>query len=103
MVFTRRWWSAAGIALLAGAIPMAAETPNTGMADPAALINAFDQFLATVPANGGSNSLSIPLTAMRGITSGGFNAGGSVRVDLGTGLVSAQVRGLPADGSFDLW
>jgi hypothetical protein len=73
--------------------------PNTGMADPAALINTFDRFLAS---NGGA-SLSIPLVSLRGITSEGLNAGGSVTVDLSTGSVTSQVRLLPSGGSFELW
>src|SRR5215831_2784334 len=77
--------------------------PNTGMADPVALINAFDQFLATLPANGGGRYLDMPLTTLRGITSGGFNAGGSVRIDLMQGSVTSQLTGLPVSGSFDLW
>ena len=81
----------------------ATETPNTGMADPAALINAFDRFVATLPVNGGGRYLVMPLTTLRGITSGVFNAGGSVRIDLTQGSVGSQVSGLPPNGSFDLW
>ena len=72
---------------------------NTGMADPTALSNAFDRFLAI---NGGT-SLTIPLVSLRGITSEGLNAGGSVTIDLSTGSVMSQVRLLPSGGSFDLW
>src|SRR5215831_7857347 len=70
--------------------------PNTGMADPVALINAFDKFLKGVP-TGGSHVLTMPLVALRGITSESMNASGQVTIDLSTGLVMSQVRGLPAD------
>ena len=81
----------------------AAETPNTGIADPAALISAYDQFVTNLASNGGGRYLVMPLTTLRGLTSGSFNAGGSVRIDLSTGLVSSTVNGLPLDSSFDLW
>jgi len=52
--------------LLSGAAPVA-NPPNTGMADPVALMNAFDKFLKGVPASG-SHVLTMPLVALRGIT-----------------------------------
>src|SRR5215471_18240635 len=86
---------------LSGAAPVS-NPPNTGMADPAALINAFDNFLKGVPA-GQSHVLTMPLVALRGITSESMNAKGQVIIDLPTGSVTSKVRGLPADGAFDLW
>ena len=74
-----------------GVLP-ASSTPNTGMADPAALISAFDRFLAGAPAN---PPLSIPLVALRGLTEP-VNASGAVIIDMATGSVVSQVRGLPA-------
>jgi cytochrome c peroxidase len=76
--------------------------PNTGMADPAALMNAFDKYVASLPTGAGTH-LVMSLVALRGLTSESMNAGGNVTVDLGTGLVVSQVHGLPADGAFDLW
>jgi cytochrome c peroxidase len=87
--------------LLFGAAPVG-NPPNTGMADPVALISAFDNFLRGVPA-GGSHILTMPLVALRGITNEAMNAKGQVTIDLSTGSVTSKVRGLPADGSFDLW
>jgi len=80
----------------------AADIPNTGMADAAALISAFDQYQATLTASSGS-SLVMSLGTLRGITSGGFNAGGSIQLDPSTNLVTSTVKGLPLDGLFDLW
>ena len=60
--------------LLSGAAPVI-NSPNTGMADPDALINAFDKFLKGVP-EGGSHVVTMPLVALRGITSESINAGG---------------------------
>jgi hypothetical protein len=79
------------------------DPPNTGMADPVALINAFDRFLAGVPATGGTHILVMPLVALRGLTSESMSAGGNVTIDLTAGSIVSQVRGLPADGVFDLW
>jgi cytochrome c peroxidase len=76
--------------------------PNTGMADPAALVNAFDKYLAGLPA-GGANTLVMSLVALRGLTSESMNASGSVSIDLSAGSVASQVHGLPVDGAFDLW
>jgi len=76
--------------------------PNTGMADPVALMNAFDQYVAGLPAGAGTH-LVMSLVALRGLTSESMNASGNVDVDLGTGSVWSQVQGLPADGAFDLW
>jgi cytochrome c peroxidase len=86
---------------LSGATPVS-NPPNTGMADPVALINAFDNFWKGVPA-GQSHVLTMPLVALRGITSESMNAKGQVIIDLSTGSVTSKVRGLPADGAFDLW
>jgi hypothetical protein len=72
---------------------------NTGMADPVALVAAFDRFIA----GGIRSSIAIPLVSLRGFTSEGFNAGGRVTIDLSTGLITSQVRGLPTGGAFDLW
>ena len=66
------------------------------MADPAALIGAFDQYAASLAATDGGNILVVPLTAFRGITSGGINGSGSVRIDLTTGLVTSRLTGMPA-------
>jgi hypothetical protein len=81
----------------------AADTPNTGMADPAALISAFDQYVASLTSIGGGNILVVPLTTFRGITSGGFNSSGSVSIDLTTRLITSRLTGMPTGGSFDLW
>src|SRR5215469_489718 len=86
---------------LSGAAPVS-NPPNTGMADPAALINAFDNFLKGVPA-GQNHVLTMPLVALRGITSESMNAKGQVIIDLSTGSVTSKVSGLPAVGAFDLW
>ena len=72
------------------------------MADPAALMNAYDRFLAALPASTG-NHLTMSLVGLRGLTSESMNAGGIVTIELAAGAVFSQVRGLPADGSFDLW
>ena len=76
--------------------------PNTGMADPAALMNAFDKYVAGLPAGSGTH-LVMSLVALRGLTSESMNASGNVTIDLGTGSIVSQVHGLPADGAFDLW
>ena len=78
-----------------------AQTHNTGMADPVALTKAFDKFLAGTPPPGSKQV--IPLTGLRGLTTGTFNAGGHVTIDLAVGSVVSEVRGLPAGDSFDLW
>lgn len=77
--------------------------PNTGMADPDALVSAFDRYLAGISANGSGNMLNIPLSSLRGLSSESFNAGGEARIDLGIGLLESQIRGLPVDEVFDLW
>jgi cytochrome c peroxidase len=75
--------------------------PNTGMADPDALMNAFDRYFANLPTANGESFLKIPLTGLRGLTSESFNAGGSVHIDLTDGSVVSQITGLV--GEFDLW
>src|SRR5215475_9884392 len=81
----------------------AADHPNTGMADPDALVNAFDRYVSNLSTKGGGSFLEIPLTGLRGLTSGSFNAGGTVRINLTNGSVFSQVTGLPATDTFDLW
>ena len=99
------WTRATCIAVLAGfglvAVRAAdGDLPNTGMADPVALVNAFDQFAA-----GGApaNIVILSLANLRGVSSEAVNAGGRVQVNLATGVVTSVARLLPADGSFDLW
>jgi mono/diheme cytochrome c family protein len=74
---------------------------NTGMADPVALLNAFDRYRAGVPTS--NPALVMPLVALRGLTGESMNAGGNVNIDLANGSVVSQVRGLPANSAFDLW
>ena len=63
------------------------DPPNTGMADPVALVNAFDRFAA-----GGApaNIVILSLANLRGVSSEAVNAGGRVQVDLATGLVTSS-------------
>src|SRR5262249_2696802 len=88
---------------LGSSLQNAADHPNTGMADPDALLNAFDRYVSNLSTNGGGSFLEIPLTGMRGLTSGSFNAGGSVRINLTNGSGFSQGTGLPATATFDLW
>ena len=76
------------------------DPPNTGMADPIALVNAFERFAA-----GGSpaNIVILSLSNLRGVSSEAVNAGGRVGVDLATGAVGSNVRLLPPGDTFDLW
>jgi cytochrome c peroxidase len=73
---------------------------NTGMADPTALVNAYDRFAAGDPP---PNVVSLSLSNLRGLSSEAVNAGGQVTVDLVTGTVNSVVRLLPSEGMFDLW
>jgi cytochrome c peroxidase len=99
------WTRASCIAVLAafGFVAVRAadgDLPNTGMADPVALVSAFDRFAA-----GGApaNVVILSLSNLRGVSSEAVNAGGRVQVNLATGLVTSNARLLPADGTFDLW
>jgi hypothetical protein len=76
------------------------DPPNTGMADPSALVNAFDRFaMGAAPAN----IVILSLSNLRGVSSEAVNAGGRVGIDLATGAVGSNVRLLPPDDTFDLW
>ena len=63
------------------------DPPNTGMADPVALVSAFDRFAA-----GGApaNVVILSLSNLRGVSSEAVNAGGRVTVDLATGTVGSN-------------
>ena len=76
------------------------DPPNTGMADPVAVVTAFDRF-----AGGGDDGTLqvLSLSNLRGISSEPLNAGGRVSVDLTTGTVVSDVQLLPLDATFDLW
>ena len=76
------------------------ETPNTGMADPAALVNAFDRSAAGGQA---SNVLVLSVSNLRGVSTEAMNAGGTVKIDLTNGAVTSTVELLPAGATFDLW
>ena len=73
---------------------------NTGMADPTALINAYNRL---VGGDESANVLAVSLSNLRGISSEAVNAGGRVTVDLTTGTVDSFVQLLPGEGTFDLW
>jgi hypothetical protein len=75
------------------------DPPNSGMADPVALETAFDRFAYSSQ----GNRLLLSLANLRGVSAEAVNAGGSVTVDLETGVVRSDVRLLPAAGTFDLW
>ena len=85
----------AGVRASAGGDP-----PNTGMADPAALVRAYDRFVA---AGAPANVVALSLSNLRGISSEAMNAGGKVLVDLAAGTVASSVELLPPDQVFDLW
>ncbi|HWB84034.1 MAG TPA: hypothetical protein VG675_07835 [Bryobacteraceae bacterium] len=76
--------------------------PNTGMADPVALMNAFDKYVAGLPATTNHPQI-MSLVALRGLTSEAMNAGGNVTIDLAAGSVDSNVRGLPSGDTYDLW
>jgi cytochrome c peroxidase len=103
-LFRASWSGAIVVAALAWFALVAAgaggDPQNTGMGDPAALVNAYDRFAA-----GGAppNLVRLSLSNLRGVSSEAVNAGGEVVVDLATGAVSSTVRLLPAEETFDLW
>src|SRR5262245_51288363 len=66
---------AMGLLCLAWDTPTAIAQPNTGMADPAALINGFDRFVA---GGGGNGVVVLSLANLRGLSSEPQNAGGRV-------------------------
>ena len=73
--------------------------PNTGMADPLALVSAFDRFAS----DGAGTTQVLSLSNLRGVSSEALNAGGRVTITPPTGAVTSTVRLLPLDGTFDLW
>ncbi|MET0167332.1 MAG: hypothetical protein ABW318_20295, partial [Vicinamibacterales bacterium] len=99
-------WTRTLLALTFGALAIVAiraadePLPNTGMADPAALVSTFDRFAAdrTDP-----NVLILTLSNLRGLSSEERNTGGSVRIDLATGDIASTLQLMPATDTFDLW
>src|SRR5262245_52511418 len=98
------WTSASCMVVLAGlafvAVSANGDPPNTGMADPVALVSAFDRFVA-----GGApaNVVILSLSNLRGVSTEAVNAGGRVQVNLATGAVGSNVQLLPVQEMFDLW
>ena len=84
-------WTRTLLALTFGALAIVAIhaadelPPNTGMADPFALVRGFDRF-ADGSAN--PNLVILSLSNLRGLSSEARNAGGSVRIDLATGDIT---------------
>lgn len=100
MSWTRTLFALTTGVLAAVAIHAADEPlPNTGMADPAAVVSAFDRFAAGQDVN----ILTLELSNLRGMSTEARNAGGSVRIDLATGLVTSTLQLMPAGETFDLW
>jgi len=99
------WTKAVAVVVAAGfsfVAPGAAggDPPNTGMADPVALVSAFDRSLSgPVPANG----VLLALSNLRGVSTEAVNAGGRVAVDLTSGTVLSNLQLLPPAEVFELW
>ena len=74
--------------------------PNTGMADPVALVRAFDRFAA-----GGDdvNVVTLSLANLRGVSNEPQNGGGSVTIDLRAGTIASTLQLMPTTETFDLW
>ena len=53
----------------------ATDPPNTGMADPDALIHAFDRYVSGLLASGGTRFLNIPLGSLRALASDAIRGG----------------------------
>ena len=101
----RTAWTVATFAVALGSIAFVAVSadgespPNTGMADPVALVSAFDRFAA----DGAGTTQVLSLSNLRGVSSEALNAGGRVTITPTTGEVTSTVQLLPLDGTFDLW
>ena len=97
------WIRTSCIVFLAGlafvGVSASGDPPNTGMADPVALVRAFDRFAA---GGGPGNVVILSLSNLRGVSCEAVNAGGRVQVNLATGTVGSNVQLLP-EGTFDLW
>lgn len=91
-------WTRTLLALTTGVLAVVAihaadePLPNTGMADPAALVRAFDRFAAGEDVN----LLSLPRANLRGMSHEARNAGGSVKIDLATGVITSTLTPLTA-------
>ena len=88
------WASASALVALAGFgfVKVGAaggDPPDTGMADPAALVTAVDRLAS--------------LSNLRGVSTEAVNAGGSVAVNLATCAVAYLVWLLSPGATFDLW
>src|SRR5262245_18867210 len=98
------WTRASGVVVLVGLVIVVVsaneDPPNTGMADPVALVKAFDRFAA-----GGTpaNVVILSLANLRGVSSEAVNGGGRVVVDLAMGTVASFLQLLPPAETFDLW
>ena len=91
------WTTTAVVATLAGfalvAVGAHGDPPNTGMADPIALMTAFDRFAA----GGDDGTVQVlSLSNLRGISSEPLNAGGRVSVESVPGRKTAFTLHLPA-------
>jgi cytochrome c peroxidase len=100
MSWTRTLFALSPVVLAAVVIKAAEQPPpNTGMADAAALITAFDRFAGSAD----PNVLVLPLSNLRGLSNEPRNAGGSVRIDLATGVITSTLQLMPTEGTFELW
>src|SRR5262245_32842548 len=77
-----------GFLILTWGVTTSPAQPNTGMADPAALVKAYEKFAAD---GGGTGVVKLSLSNLRGLSSESVNAGGSVMVDLTTGVVDSML------------
>ena len=102
LITQARWITAVAVGVLSGLVLIAVSadvsSPNTGMADPVALMRAFER-----STGGAENVVVLSLSNLRGVSSEALNAGGTVSVDLTAGTVTSALKLLPADQTFDLW
>jgi hypothetical protein len=63
----------------------------------------YEQWARTQKAAGGDSNVVVALGRARTHSAQGQKMSGTTRIDMETGKVVAEVRGLPADQAFDLW
>jgi hypothetical protein len=77
--------------------------PSTGHGDPATLLNAYQDWQSGYDARNGARELTLGLSYAKGLSRERTGGNGQLKLDLETGNLTAEIRGLPAHENLALW
>src|SRR5262245_37591501 len=76
---------------------------STGLGSVDTLMARYDQWQAGEVERVGEGNISIPIGPSRVFSTEYVEALGNAKINIGSGQIAVEVKGLPAKGDFDVW